>query len=192
MSITFYGAVDRKRDKETGENKISSEYPAWTFPQQIENAKEDLAQKERALQTGSVDRGSEGEYRLLIEREKKQLEAIEASRPKLNDVEMDTCDKAYKDISKGVGESMPTLKDMHRNFIDAHEENRRNQNPCIKVSGKTAEIAEQNGIRVTKDCEMSRKDAWKLGKILGHILGKPTNMERLRKEGYSGVGRPRG
>lgn len=191
MGITFYGAVDRKRDKETGENKISSEYPAWTFPQQVENLKEDLAQKKRALQTGSVDRGSEGEYRLLIEREEKQLEAIEASKPKLTDVEMDMCDTAYKNIEKGVQDSLPTLKDMHRNFIDAHEENRLNQNPCIKVSDKTAEIASNNGIRVTKDCEMSRKDAWKLGKILGHILGKNTNMERLRKEGYSYAGRPR-
>jgi len=185
MSIEFFGAIDRNKD-----GKITSEYPAYTFPQQIDNAREELAQKSRALQSGSVDRDSEGEYRILIEREEKRLQDIEKSRPILTDAEKDTCAKSYKDLTKGIKDSMPTHNDIHRNFVDAHEENRRNSNPCIKVAEKTAEIAEANGIRVTSDCEMSRKDASKMAKIIGHMIDENTNMERLRRDGYSSAGRP--
>ena len=187
----FFGVIDRKRDHKTGIEKISSEYPAWTFHQQLENAREELTQKERALATGSVDRESETEYRILIEREKAQLDAIEESRPNLSDADKDVCAKAYKDLTNGISASMPTLNDMHRNLVNAHEENRRNSKPCIKVSLKTAELAEKNGIKVTSNCEMSRKDASRLAKIIGHAIGEQTNMEYFRKEGWSSAGRPR-
>ena len=194
MGVTFFGAVDRKIDPTTGKEKISSEYPAYTFPQQIENAREDIAQKKRALQTGAVDRESEGEYRLIIEREEKRLDDIERSRPKLSDSDKDNLASAYKDLTKGIAGTMPTYYDIHRNFVNAHEEHRRNSNPCIKVNGKTAELAEHNGIKVSKDGEMSRKEASRLAKIIGHNIGENTNMERLRKEGFSAgkPGRPRG
>jgi len=43
--IKFFGDIDRSKDGK----RITSEYPAYTFPQQIENAKEELAQKSRAF-----------------------------------------------------------------------------------------------------------------------------------------------
>jgi len=186
-SIEFFGAIDKSKDG----TKITSEYPAYTFPQQIENAKEGLAQKTRALQSGSVDRESEGEYRFLIEREELQLQEIEKSRPVLSDVQLDLCALCYKDLSKGIKDSMPTLYDIQRNFVDAHEENRRNSKPCIEVNAKTAGLAHGNGIRVSEGRKMSRKDASKLWKIIGHVIGQNTNVERLRKEGFSKAGRPR-
>ena len=181
MSVEFFGAIDRTRD-----GKISSEYPAWTFPRQIEMAREQITIKTNALESGSVDRYSEGEYRIIIDREVERLDNIEKSRPTLTNVEKDSCAKAYKDLTAGIQGTMPTYSDMHRNFIDAHEEHRKNSTPCIKVSGKTAELAESNGIRVSGSGEMRRKDASKLAKIIGHAIGENTNMERLRKEGYTG------
>jgi hypothetical protein len=178
MPIQFFTAIDRNKD-----GKIKSDYPAWTFPQQIENAKEEIGMKERALQSGSVDRESEGEYKLLLERESKRLEAIENSRPKLDAIQIDLCDKVYKDLKKGIQDSMPSYSDIHMNFVDGHEEHRRNSKPCIKVTGKTAELAQNNSIRVSDKGEMSRKDASKLYKIIGHAIGKDTNVERLRKIG---------
>ena len=184
--IQLFGGIDRAKD-----GKITSEYPAYTFPQQIDNLKEEIGMKSRLLQSGSVDRESEGEYRILLDRDAKRLEEIENSKPKLTEVEKDICAKSYDDLSKGIKENMPTHNDIYRNFVNAHEENRKNSNPCIKVSGKTAEIADANGIRVTSGGEMSRKDASKLYKILGHITNQNTNVERLRKEGFSNAGRPR-
>lgn len=184
MSVQFFGAIDRTKD-----GKISSEYPAFTFPRQLDNAREEIGMKTRLLQSGSVDPASEGEYRAKLEREQERLDSIEKSTPNLNDVEKDLCAKAYKDLTDGVKGTMPSHSDIHRNFVDAHEEHRRNSTACIKVAGKTAELAEQNGIRVSDGGEMSRKDASRLAKIIGHVIGKNTNMERLRKEGFVGIPR---
>lgn len=177
---SFFGEIDRNKD-----GKVASEYPAWTFPRQIENAKEEIDKKQRALDGGFVDRESEGEYKMAIERETERLTAIENSRPSLDKSEIDLCSKVYKSLVAGIGKTMPTRNDMHHNLIDAHDENRLNTSPSISVSADAAKMAQENEIRISDSGNMSRNDASRLAKILGHILGENTNMERLRRMGSS-------
>ena len=182
----FFGVVDR-----TKEGKISSEYPAWYFDRQVEIAEESIATKERSLKGGFVPRESEGEYRIAIDQEKKKLEQITSSIPKLSEVEKDKCAKAYKNMTNAISSSMYTRSDMMKNLVDAHDEHRLNSRPCIKASAEAAEIAIENGIEVADNGLMARKDAEKLCKIIGRAIGENTNMERLRKDGnYYGGGNP--
>lgn len=176
----FFGKVDR-----TKEGKISSEYPAWYFDRQTELLQESIDQKERALKGGHVPRESEGEYQIIIDREKKRLAEIIDSRPKLSGTDLDKCAKAYKSTIKEISNSMYTRSDSMRGFVDPHDEHKLNSTPCIKVTDVTAEIALQNGIRITDNGHMARKDAERLCKIIGRAIGENTNMERLRKDGKS-------
>ena len=77
---SFFGEIDRNKD-----GKIASEYPAWTMPRQIANAREEIDKKERALEGGFVERGTEGEYKIQIAREQKTLTAIVESKPRYTD-----------------------------------------------------------------------------------------------------------
>jgi len=187
----FFGKIDRTKN-----GKVSSAYPAWYFDNQIEILEESIAKKKHALKGGFVARESEGEYRITIDREQKRLDDIIEGRPKLSDAEKDKCAKAYKHMTQEISRSMYTRSDMMRNFVDAHEENRNNTRPVIKASSDFAEMAEENGIRVTDNGMMARKDVEKLCKIIGRAIGENTNMERLRKDGnfpgMRGPGRPRG
>ena len=182
MAIQFFGAVDRKIDLRTGESKITSEYPAWTMPRQIEIMEEGIAQKKRAMDMGFVDRANTGEHQVIIEREEQRLKEIKESKPKLTDQEKDVCAKVYKEVTGDIQKTMPYYYDMQKGHVDAHEQHRINSQPNIKMSDKACEIAKANGIKVSSNGMVSRNAASKLAKLIGHAIGENTNMERLRKD----------
>ena len=177
--ITFFGSVDR--DKKTG--NIGSECPAWAMDVHTNELKESIASQERSLERGNLPTDSIPLIRASITKEKKRLEEIESSKPKLSDVVIDKVAKAYNEIGKGISETMFSKDEMKSKSADPREEVRRMINPCVKVS---PEIADMCGVKTDSSGMVSRNDASKIYKICGKYLGENSNVENLRKESRRG------
>lgn len=170
--LEFFGKIDRDRD-----GNIGSTLPAWYFDSQVDTMKETIQRRESALERGDIPADYVYQTREDLKRDKERLDSIESSRPKLDDKHSDMLDKAYKELSSDIKDSMFTRDDMQRGFADAHEEARRMTKPCIKID---PELARKCGVDA-RDGMVSRNDATKIFKIVGKALGEETNVERLRK-----------
>lgn len=175
--IKFFGSIDLKADGITP----ASQVPAWMMELQCDLMQEAIDQKQRALDSGSVERENEGEYRVLIERETKRLREIKESRPVFNDSQKDQCAKAYKELRTGIRDALPSRDDEKFGHVRPHEEYKRNVKGCIKITAGTIEIAQANGIRVDDKQQISRNDATRLQSFIGAAIGEDGNVERLRK-----------
>ena len=175
-SIQFFGAVDK-----TKEGRITSEYPAWTFPRQIENFDEEILRKERALESGIVPRDNIHEHMVALDRDKARRDEIVNSKPSLSSKQKDTCAKIYSEVGTLISDSMSSYSDMQRLRRDAHKEYGINNTPSIKLPPEAAKVAHDNGIKITNDRMISREGASRLWKLCGHAIEKETNVEYLRK-----------
>ena len=170
--IEFFGEIDKNRS-----GKISSQYPAWYFDSQIEELSESIARKERSIKRGDMPSSEIGYAVSELDKERKKLDKISSSRPKIKGKDKDDMAKVYKEIGGQIAESMFTLSDMKRGTASAHEEARRMVKPIISVDPKLAEAC---GVKTT-DGKVSRNDASKMYKIMGKLIGDNTNVEALRK-----------
>ncbi len=152
---------------------------------QLDDLREGIASKERAIARGDIDPASLPQMKQDIEKETERLEQILDSKPIISDKEKDELKKVHKSLGMLIGDSMFSRDDMRNGRADAHEEDRRNRQPCIKISGEMAELCINNGIKPTETkngIELSRNDASRLWKMAGHTIGEPTNTEYLRKD----------
>lgn len=171
--IVFFGDVDKNK-----RGTISSQYPAYTMLVHVDELKESIASKQRQLDRGVIPPADVPEAFEVLAREKARLEKIEASRPELSDGQKDRIAKEYKRLAKEISNSLFTRSEMQMGTASAHEEARRMVNPIIKVD---PEIAEACNIQTTNGM-VSRNDASRIFKIIGHTIGEATNVETLRKD----------
>lgn len=173
--FSFFGAVDRNY-----KGRVCSEFPAWMLPIHREKLSEEINSLKRRLRSGEVDEyDARTSLKEEIERNEVRLQEIDASRPNISAAMKDKISKQYEELSKSISASMFTRYEQDHNFADAHDEMNRMLKPCIKVDDKLAKAA---NLKLDNDGRVSRNDATKLWKILGHVLDLATNVERLRKQ----------
>lgn len=183
--MKFYGKVDKN---EKGTN--SSEYPAWYMETHLDDYKESMDRRERAIQKGDIPVDSIPYERQELAKEKARYDAIMNSKPKIGDKEKDFLNKNYKDISTKISASMFTRSDMMFGTASAHEEAKRMVEPCIELTKEQLELAQDIEIKVVNGMT-SRNGASKLFKLIGKLVDRPTNIEWLRKDKATSAGRPR-
>lgn len=171
--IVFFGEVDRHP-----KGGFTSEYPAWYFDRQQEELKEEISRDERSIEMGLVSPPNVPEVRTRIKMAKERLHEIESSKPKFTAKQKDELAGAYSEMSNQLREMLPSRSDMMKGVADAHDELRRNTEPCIKISDPR--LAAACGIPVTRGGMVTRDGLAKVWKITGKALGEASNVERLR------------
>jgi len=171
-SISFFGKVDRKGDR------ITSEYPSWMLDVHVDELRESVAQRERALERGDVAPSEVNYIREALKKEKARLAEIDVAKPKLTSEQTDKVAKEYDKLGKEIKDSMFSYDEMQKGLANPHEEARRMVNPCIKVD---FEVARACGVTPNEKGLVSRNDAAKIFKISGKFLGENTNVEALRR-----------
>jgi hypothetical protein len=173
--IVFFGEVDRHP-----KGGYSSEYPAWYFPRQLTEMKEELRAKENALEYG--DNARKQELRVQVAEIKQRIHDIETSKPKLSAKQKDDLAGKTRELGDAISTSMFTRTDMQKGLADSHEEVRRMTEPCIKVD---PELAKACGVPLVKG-QATRDGAVKIWKIGRRFLDEPSNVEALRKDHIEG------
>lgn len=175
--MEFFGEIDRNYKKE-----IKSQYPAWTQRVHIDKLQESIADIHRRLENHTVPSENIQQERINLARFTEQLERILASRPKPNIGERQKLQKIYRNLSEKITEALFTRSEMQLGLADAHEEARRMVQPLIQLDPEELELAESCNVKITKK-KVSRNDAAKMFKIIGHLIDEPTNIEVLRGDG---------
>lgn len=172
--VTFFGKVDRKAD-----GNIASEYPSWSMDSHIEELRESVASKKRAIELGLIASSEVMAARARAEKEAEKLAEIEASRPKLSTAAENRVYEEYKQLRDRISESLFTREDMAKGLADPAKEAGRMVKPCIEIN---PDVAKMCGISVGPNNRVSRNDAAKVFKIVGKYLGEETNIETLRRD----------
>ena len=178
--ISFFGGVDKNK-----KGNRASEVPSWAMQTHIEDLREGIASKERAIERGDIPLDSIPQTRAEIQKEKQRLTDILDSRPKASPDVEDKLWKVYRSLSKDIQDSLFTRSDMKLGLASPHEEARRMVNPIIKVTKDIVELCEKNGVPVAvkgNEAYLTRNNASKIWKWAGHYLGEPTNVETLRRD----------
>lgn len=176
--IEFFGVVDRQGRKMGG--KIGSEFPAWFFDRKIEALEDEIASKKRTVERGfaapEVLRRIEAE----IKGDNEKLEQIRNSRPQITDKQKDELYSTWKELKGEIQDSLFNRSDMQKGLADPYNESKRMTEARIPIRGKI-ELMQNMGITV-QDGKISRNQAARAWKIIGKLLGEPTNTEHLRKD----------
>lgn len=174
--IVFFGSIDRKEKRQDG--PIASSFPAWYMDQQVENLREQIESTERAIDRGYVPKDSIHESQMLLNERKKRLEEIEKSKPRLNAAQSQWLKKVASDLECNVKASLFSRDAMMFGEASAHDEMKRMTRGCVKIDPL---LAKQCGCRVNDEGMVSRNEASRALKIVNKLIGKPTNMEYLRR-----------
>jgi hypothetical protein len=174
--MKVFGDVDRSKD-----GKVKSDYPSWYFNQQKDELRESIIQKERAIEMDIVPPENKGEFRSMMESEKKKLDMIEESQPKLSEVELDKVSKIRKTLGDKVRDAMFSRSQMDRGVADPHEEARRISEYCIKLDTGELEFVKSCDVPISNTGMVSRLSAEKSWKIASKLIGEMSNTEMLRK-----------
>jgi len=180
MDIQFYGDVDKDKGRDNRGNN-ASEYPAWYLETHMEELKESIASRERRLKRGEVFVDSVPYERQELAKEKQRLEEIERTKPKLSIGERQKLVKFYRELGDEIQRSMFTYSDMMKGVASPHEEAKRMTEHLIPIDKELIAIAGQAEVRHTKG-KVSRNGAAKLFKLIGKLIGEPTNIEVLRRD----------
>lgn len=181
MTVEFFSVID-KVDGPTGRGQIASTLPAWYFDKPIRDLEDDIRQTKRRLDQGNIPHNREMQVKAELRRKEKKLAVLKDSKPALDDKTTDACGNAYKELSGSIKEAMFTRTEDQKGLVNPAVLADRMSKPCIKVSDKVAEMAQKNGLLVSKDGKMSMTDASILWKINGRILDRETNVEVLRRD----------
>lgn len=174
--VTFYGEVDLNKKGE-----FSSFMPAWSYTQLLEDMKEQIDSKKRAIDSGLLDAERLVEVRAEHKRLKTRYDDIMASKP---DMDMDKLDRLSKSIGDKISEAMFTRDQMKLGLADAHEEARRMSQPCIELKDEEASLAVDariKGVKKGNSYVVSRTQAEKLWKLTRKAMGELANTGMLRK-----------
>jgi hypothetical protein len=174
MDIQFYGEVDKDR-----RGNRTSEYPAWYLENHMEDLQDSISSREGRLKRGEIPIDNVPYEKQELAKEKKLLDDIERSKPKVSIGERQKLVKFYRELSDEIQRSMFTHTDMQRGIASAHEEARRMVKPCIPINKDLAKLAHDCGIKVEKG-KVSRNGAAKIFKLVGKLIDEPTNIEVLR------------
>lgn len=174
--IEFYGEVDLNH-----KGGVASFMPAWSYRELIEDLKEQIDSKKRAIDSGALEAEQLVKTREEHKKLKGRYESIVSSKPK---IDVDRMDNISKSIGEKISEAMFTRDQMVKGLADAHEEARRMSQPCIKLTGDEAIVAQAARIKGVKDggaFVVSRTQAEKLWKLTRKSMGEMANTAMLRK-----------
>ena len=174
--IQFFSDVDMKWDK--GQASLKSTYPSWYFEAQLDDKKEELRQRTRKPAADEVPGDIDPEYIQQTQALKETISSVESSKPKLNGAQKTFLKKAVGTLENDIAQSMFSYDDMHTGEASAHEELKRQINPCIPIDKRVAELC---NLKSFKKGLVSRDDATIAMQIINKSLGEPTNSERLRR-----------
>jgi len=177
MDVQFFGEVDKN-----SKGKISSLMPAWYFDAHIEEMRESLARKERALERGAVPPSEISYIRAQVKREKERLLEIENSIPDLGK-EVDRFAKAYNKLGEQIKDLLPTRSDELMGYASPREELKKMKTPCVSID---VSVAKACGVS-PKRGKITRDEAVRCYRMIGKALGDNTNVERLRRDGKLGT-----
>ena len=175
--IQFFGEVDLSK-----EGRIISDMPAWYFDVHIADLEEGVAKKERALKRGTVKADQVPMLREQIKAEREKLEQIERSRPNLNTMQENMCNKVYQNLERQIKDSMPTRKQAKDGLVNPQHELKRLKD--VKHITINPEVAAACGVHAHRG-KINGDEANKCYQILGRALDRNTNVEALRKDGNS-------
>ena len=175
--IQFYGKADTNR-----EGRITSEYPGWYFDNEhLDELKRGIDYKQGLLDRGLCPPSEIGVTRAALVREKERLVLIEESKPVLTADDKSKLSKMRKTLGEEIKASMYSRSDMQKGVVDDHEEVRRMSEPIIDVTGELYEVVKASGVAIY-DGKVTREGAIKPWKLIGKLLGEPTDVETLRKQ----------
>ncbi len=175
-SVEFYGEVDLNKKGE-----LASFMPAWSYTQLIDDLKEQIDSKKRAIDSGALEAESLVRVREEHKKLKERYESIVSSKPK---IDPDRLNKVSQSLGDKISEAMFSHDDRKKGLVDAHEEARRMVQPCIKLTDDEAIMAKAAKIKGVKDGSsyvVSRTQAEKLWKLTRRALGEMSNVNALRK-----------
>ena len=174
--IQFYGKADMNK-----EGRVTSEYPGWYLDNEhIDELKRGIDYKQTLLDNGLCPPTEVGVTRTSLAREKDRLNMILESKPVLSADDKTKLAKIRKALGEEIKASMYTRSDMQKGVVDDHEEVRRMTEPIIDVTGEVYDVVKASGVAIY-DGKVSREGAIKPWKLIGKLLGEPTDVETLRK-----------
>jgi hypothetical protein len=171
--IQFFGEVDRNRH-----GNISSAIPAWMLNQHIDELKESIGRKERALARNEIEPGHREYARQELETEKAKLKGIMESRPNLTGKQKDELIKVRAEIAEQIKNTMPTLRDSREGFVRPYDEFRRLKEPSFKVDPA---LAKSLGVKVTNG-KVTGDGLNRMYGIISAAVGEDGSIERLRRD----------
>jgi hypothetical protein len=174
--VQFFGDVDLNEN-----NKIKSFMPAWYQDRAIDELQESIDRKKRALKAHMIKEDMIQRTEAEIKAESERLTEIINSKPRLKDEQKDKCYGAYKMLREQIASTLPTRKQAKDGLVNPHDELRRMKSKHITID---PDIAAACGVKTTGG-KISGDEAGRCFKILGKILGEPTNVETLRRDGNS-------
>jgi len=180
--LKFFGEIDMIRDKETGELKIASQFPAWYFTQQKVELEESIRSKERQIDRGLIKQEHLERIMVELKKEKAQLSKLKSSEPKLKGTDKDKLREMVDILGGSISETQFTYTEMMKGTADAHEEAHRMVDRIISVNKDIGDWARCNNIVPDKHNRISRNQASKLWKMGRKILEESPNVEVLRKD----------
>ena len=172
--IKFFGEVDMNKH-----GRIGSNLPAWLHIDNIEKLKRSIDESEVALKQRAIPADLIADKQEEIKRQRVRLDQIENSKPIMRPKDKDALNKLYESLSVEISDRMFTRTEMMKGYASANEEVRRMVNPSIKFDG---DLAKQLNLPSFHKGEISRKDGEKAFKVIGGLLGRNGNSERLRKD----------
>ena len=176
--IVFFGEIDRNE-----KGQIKSEFPAYYFESNIEDLRDEIGWKKRALERKNINWEDVESTKKEVEGLEKKLHLIETSKPKLKGADKDKIYNEYKRLGGEIRDAMFPRTEMMKGLASGHEEAKRMVNPSITVDPRLAAAC---NVKLTKG-KASRNDASKMFKIMGKVLGDvPTNTEFLRRDRNTG------
>ncbi|NIA30724.1 MAG: hypothetical protein GWP06_12530 [Actinobacteria bacterium] len=174
--IQFFGNVDKN-----AKGEIASELPAWFHDVQLEILIESMRRKERQLERGEVPPEHAFMVKNEIENEKKKITEIQMSKPTLKGGQKDMVYKEYTSLAGQISDTMPTVREDRRGFVNPREELKRLKTRHINISDKMANAC---GVKPVRG-KITGDQAAKCYRMMGKVLGENTTIEKLRREGRS-------
>lgn len=179
--IQFFSEIDMNE-----KGNITSSMPAWYFEAHMEELREGIEKKERALEAGLILQDQIARTKEEVKRERSKLKGIESSKPDLQGRNKDRCWNAYKSLQEQITETMPTRKENFDGLVSPQAELKRLKTKHVKID---TEIAKACGVNVVHG-KITGDEANKCYQILGRALGENTYTERLRRDGNAGAYKP--
>ena len=174
--IQFFSDADMKWDK--GSATLKSTYPSWYFEAQLDDKKEELRQRTRKPAPDEVTGDIDPEYIQKTQHLADTIKTVESAKPKLNGAQKTFLSKSVRGLEDNIAQSMFSYDDMHTGEASAHEELKRQINPCIPIDKRLADLC---NLKSFKKGMVSRDDATIAMQIINKALGEPTNSEGLRR-----------
>jgi hypothetical protein len=173
----MYSEIDRNKD-----GNIASEYPAWSHMRQVDILEQEIRELGGSIKSGRFSSEEVHEMRAKKANLESRHDTIMGSKPKPNDSERNTLWKLYKSFGSKIQNTLYTRSDMKYGLASAHEEARRMKRPCITLDPEEFGIALTCNVTPDTNRMVSRDQATKVFKLLGKILGEPSNVEVLRRD----------